>query len=196
MEKQDAKFLVELAEVLIGHADRIDPPLKLSGVNKVIPFDPQTAEPDGSLEMPMIDLTCGQIGCESTDLDGIGYCIKHHPTNYWKLRPFDTADFESYPGVDDLDPRIANVIVDGFIGELILEPQHVEIHFTWPSANVRNWLTKTFARDFGKDGVIDDFLADCDLGYLFAEWALQIMQRDQKEFGLDDLRDILGMEEV
>ena len=178
----DTKVLVEMAELLLRYADRSQPP---------------APEEEATIGNPPLDLTCGQNGCESTDLDGIGYCINHQPPTYWKFREFSGNDWFGFAGVEDESAKICNVLVDGYEGEMIAESDQVEVHFATVARNDMDTRPDmmSFARGFGKDGTeTDDFLLDCDLGYQFADWAVAIMSR--KGFGIDDLRDILKMEQV
>jgi len=117
--------------------------------------------------------------------------MKHQPglkssTEFWKLREFSSTDFDAYAGVECEVPYICDVAIDGYEGQMVVEPDYVGIYVMSEGITERQI---TFERDFGKNSS-DSFSLSLEIGMKFANW---LIDEVSGEWGLDDLVDIAGM---
>ena len=98
-------------------------------------------------------------------------------TKKWQrpvLRDFTKQDYQNYPGTEETDPQIAEVIIEGIIGDIVVEPDWVGLYFVTapfdPSMDLGE--TISFDRDFGRNDS-DDFLNEIDLGITFSNWLIE-----------------------
>jgi hypothetical protein len=114
--------------------------------------------------------------------------INNPPPIYFEWRDLEKSDWDAFSGVEDMSAQICDIIIDGqFQGIMIAEINYVGVYM---NALIDFEDGTSYCRDFQKSG-FDAFIADNRLGYSFADWAIAKMQ--EKSFGVDDIRDILGM---
>jgi len=115
--------------------------------------------------------------------------INHSPNDNWVWRKLVDDDYRDYAGVEDENARICNIEIDGFVGDILMESNLVEIHIYENDSNDQ-WMS--FYRDFGKQDGNDPFTNDSELGYIFGKWVVQELT-DKVGIGIDDIYDIFGM---
>jgi len=113
------------------------------------------------------------------------------PTALWVWRELsenEKGELDWYNGVEDESAKICNIEIDGFIGDIVMESNLVEIHI-YDSGN-NDW--RSWYRDFGKQDGNDPFTNDSELGYIFGRWVVQELTQTPG-IGIDDIRDIFKM---